>query len=58
MTPPTTQSKPVICNIQTKRPLSDAEKANMKIIQKNVVIYNFHDEIDDSQLLTAKLNST
>ena len=58
VTPPSTLSKPVICNIQTKRPLSDAEKANMKRIQKNVVIYNFQDEIDDSQLLTAELNST
>ena len=55
MTPPSTPSKPVICNIQTKRPLSDAEKANMKKNWENV-IYNFHDEIDDSQLLTAKLN--
>ena len=42
----------------TKRPLSDTEKANMKRIWKNVVMYNFHDEIDDSQLLTAELNST
>ena len=50
VTPPSTPSKPVICNIQTKRPLSDAEKANVKKIWKNVVIYNFHDEIDDSQL--------
>ena len=58
VTPPSTPSKPVICNIQTKRPLSDAEKANMKKIWKNVVIYNFHDEMDDSQLLTAELNST
>ena len=57
-TTPVTPSKPVICNIQTKRPLSDAEKANMEKIWENVVIYNFHDEIDDSQLLTAELNST
>ena len=56
--PPNTPSKPVICNILTKRPLSDTEKNNMKRIQKNVIIYNFHDEIDDSQLLTAELNST
>ena len=56
MTPPNTPSKPVICNIQTKRPLSDAEKANMKKNWENVVIYNFHDEIDDSQLLTAELH--
>ena len=41
-----------------KRPVSDTEKANMKRIWKNVVIYNFHDEIDVSQLLTAELNST
>ena len=58
VTPPSPLSKPVICNILTKRPLSDTEKANMKRIQKNVVMYNFHDEIDDSQLLTAELNST
>ena len=58
VTPPSTPSKPVICNILTKRPLSDTEKANMKRIWKNVVMYNFHDEIDDSQLLTAELNST
>ena len=56
--PTSKPSKPVICNIQTKRPLSDTEKANMKKIWENVVIYNFHDEIDDSQLLTAELNST
>ena len=54
VTPPSTPSKPVTCNILTKRPVSDTEKANMKRIQKNVVIYNFHDGIDDSQLLTAE----
>ena len=43
MTPPSTPSEPVICNILMKRPLSDNEKANMKRIQKNVVIYNFND---------------
>ena len=58
MTPPSTPSKPVIYNIQTKRPLSDADKANMKKNQQNVVIYNFNDEIDDNQLLTADLNLT
>ena len=58
VTPPSTPSKPVICNILTKTPLSDTEKVNMKRIWKNVVIYNIHDEIDDSQLLTAELNST
>ena len=54
VTPPSTPSKPVICSILAKRPLSDTEKANMKKIWKTVVIYNFHDEIDDSQLLTAE----
>ena len=58
VTPPSTPSKPVICDILTKRPLSDTEKTNMKRIWKNVVMYNFHDEIDVSQLLTAELNST
>ena len=32
MMPPSPPSKPVICHIQTKRPLSGAEKANMKKI--------------------------
>ena len=58
VTPPSTPSKPVIHNILTKRTLSDTEKANMKRIWKNVLTYNFHDEIDDGQLLTAELNST
>ena len=57
VTPPSTPSKPVICNILTKRPLSETEKANMKKIWENVVMYNFHDEIDDSQLLTVELKS-
>ena len=56
ITPPSTPSKPVIHNILSKRPLSNTEKANVKRIQKDVVTYNFHDEIDDSQLLTAALN--
>ena len=47
----------LIHNILTKRPLSDTEKAFVKRIQKDVVAFNFHDEIDDSQLLTADLNS-
>ena len=58
VTSPNTPSKLIICNILTKRPLSDTEKANVKRIQKDVVVFNFHDEIDDSQLLTAELNLT
>ena len=30
----------------------------MPKIWNDVVIYDFHDEIDDSQLLTSKFNST
>ena len=58
VTPPSTPSKPVIHNILSIRPLSDTEKANMKRIWKDLVIYNFHDEIDNCQLLTAEINST
>ena len=58
VTPPNTPSKPIIHHILSKRPLSDTEKANMKKIWKDVVTYNFHDEIDDSQLLTSEFNST
>ena len=39
-----------------KRPFSDTKQANFKRIRKDVVMYNFHDEIDDAQLLTADLN--
>ena len=56
--PPNTPSKPIMHNILSKRHLSDTEKANMKRIWENVVTYNWHDEIDDSQLLTAELKST
>ena len=56
ITPPNTPSKPIICNILSKRPLSDTEKANVMRIWKDVVTFNFHDEIDDNQLLTATLN--
>ena len=40
----------------SKRPASNNEKANFQRIRKEVVTYNFHDEIDDAQLLTAHLN--
>ena len=58
VTPPNTPSKPIICNILTKRLLSDTEKANLKRVQKDVAIYNFHNEIDNSEFLTAEFNST
>ena len=50
-------SKPIIQHIPSKRPLTDTEKGNMPKIWKDVVIYDFHDEIDDSRLLTSELNS-
>ena len=50
---PNTPSKPIICNILSKETLSDTEKANVKRIQKDVVPFNFHDEIDNSQLLST-----
>ena len=53
VTPPNTPLKPIIHNILTKRPLSVTEKATVKRIQKDVVCFNFHDKIDDSQLLAA-----
>ena len=56
--PPNTPSKPMIHHILSKRPLSDTKKVNMKKIWKDVVTYNFDDEIDDSQLLASELNST
>ena len=58
VTPPNSPSKPIICNILSKRLLGDTEKANMKRIQKDVVSFNFHDEIDDSELLKVELNSS
>ena len=56
VTPPNTPSKRVIHNILLKRPVSDTKKANMKKIWKDVATFNFNDEIDDSELLKAKLN--
>ena len=55
MTPVTPPNTP---NVLSKRPLSDTEKANMKRIQKDLVTFDFHYEIDDSQLLASELNST
>ena len=57
-TTPVTPSKPIIHNILSKRPVSDTQKANMKRIWKDVVTFNFHYEIDDSQPLASELNST
>ena len=55
VTPPNPPSKPVIHNILIKIHLSNTEKAKMKKIQKDVVTFNFNDEIDDSDLLKAEV---
>ena len=54
VTLPNTPSKPIIQHILSKRPLTDTEKGNMPKIQKDMVIYDFHDEIDNSKLLTSE----
>ena len=58
VTLPNTPSKPIIQHILSKRPLTDTEIGKMPKIWKDVVIYDFHDEIDDSKLLTSERNST
>ena len=58
ITPPNTPSKPIIQHILSKRALSYTGKGNMKKIWKDVVICNFHDEIDKSELLASELIST
>ena len=57
ITPPNTPSKATLHNIMSKRPFSNTQQVNFKRIRKDPVLYNFHDEIDDAQLLTADLNS-
>ena len=50
-TPPTTQSKATLHNIITKTPLSTTLRSKFPRISKQEVIYNFHNEIDDTELL-------
>ena len=50
MTPPTTQSKATQPNI-TNTPLSITQRSKFPRISKQEVIYNFHNEIDDTELL-------
>ena len=51
MTPPTTQSKATLHNIISKTSLSTTSRSKFPRISKQEVIYNFHNEIDDSELL-------
>ena len=56
ITPPNTPSKATLHNIISKRPTSNTQQPNFKRMRKNTVLYNFHDEIDDAQLLKADYN--
>ena len=56
MTPPNTPSKATLHNVITKRPVSTTQQGNFQRITKHVVMYKFHDEIDDAELLTADCN--
>ena len=51
MTPPNTPSKATLQNIITKTPLSTTPRSKFLIISKQEVIYNFHNEIDDAELV-------
>ena len=51
MTPPNTPSKATLHNIITKTPVSTTPRSNFARISKQEVIYNFHNEIDDAELV-------
>ena len=51
MTPLTTQSNATLPNIITKTPHSTTQRSKFQRISKQEVIYNFHNEIDDTELL-------
>ena len=51
MTPPNTPSKATLYNRIMKTPVSTTLKSNFQRISKQVVMYNFHNEIDDAELL-------
>ena len=51
MTPPNTPSKATLYNRIMKTPVTTTPKSNFQRISKQVVMYNFHNEIDDAELL-------
>ena len=51
MTPPTTQLKATRPNIITNTPLSITQRSKFPRISKQEVICNFHNKIDDTELL-------
>ena len=53
MTPLNKPSKATLHNIISKRPVSTTQQGNFQRIRKQVVMYKFHNEIDDAELLIA-----
>ena len=51
MTPPNTPSKATLHNIITKTPVRTTPRSKFVRISKQEVIYNFHNEIDDAELM-------
>ena len=51
MTPPNMSSKATLHNIITKTPLITTPRSKFARISKHEVIYNFHNEIDDAELM-------
>ena len=51
MTPPTTPSKATLHNIITKTPVRTTPKSKFARSSKQEVTYNFHNEIDDAELM-------
>ena len=56
ITSPITPSKATLQHIINKRPASNTQQAHLKRIRKDTFLYNFNDEIDDAQLLSADCN--
>ena len=56
ITPPNRPPKATVQQIINKRPVSNAQQAHFKRIRKDTFLYNFNEEIDDAQLLTADCN--
>ena len=53
MTPPTTPSKATLHNIMTKAPVSTTPNSKFVRSRKQEVVYNFHNEIDDAELMNV-----
>ena len=53
MAPPNTLSKATLCNIITKTPVSTTPRSKFARSSKQENIYNFHNEIDDAELMNV-----